>query len=263
MRKISNKQEKPNYGYVALKPFLIIGILGIIALISIYFCINISGFWGYFSTIICSVIAFVGIYVSLSYIPLYNKLLKPREDDNFWQNLLTKERIKKNSKALDIGCGTGQVTISVSKYLNSGHITGIDIYKGMSGKSPDIAIKNAKIEGVSDRVEFKNGNLLEIPFPDNTFDLVTAGSVLHEIEGDNNKLKALNEIYRVLKPNGKFITIEIIKDIRLFFAVLIFVFVWKTDHYWKSLFKRSKFPTINSDYEIKLVKLGNYILIKN
>ena len=132
----------------------------------------------------------------------------------------------------------------------------------MSGNSPDKPIQNAKIEGVLDRTEFMNGNLLAIPFPDNSFDLVTSGSVLHEIEGEENKLKALNEIYRVLKPNGKFIAIEIIRNFRLIITVLIFFFVWKPDKYWKTLFQKSKFKDFNSEYRIRLIKLATYILSK-
>ena len=66
----------------------------------------------------------------------------------------------------------------------------------------------------------------------------------------------------VLKPGGKFITVEIIKDIRLVIAVLIFTFVWKTDVYWKRLFQKSKFKNLKSKYRIRFLKLATYILLK-
>ena len=79
---------------------------------------------------------------------------------------------------------------------------------------------------------------------------------------NNDKMKALDEIYRVLKPDGRFITVEIIRDIRLAVSVLIFLFVWKTDSYWKKLFNKSKLKLINADYRIRLLRLGTYILQK-
>lgn len=114
-------------------------------------------------------------------------------------------------------------------------MTGIDIFGGVSGTSPDTAYENAEIEGVADRVEFKYGNAMDIPFEENTFNVVTAGSVLHEIHGYENQLKVMGEIYRVLKPGGKFITVEILRKPKLFLLVLFFALVWRPQEYWKNL----------------------------
>ncbi len=258
----NSKETKPNYGYIAIKPFLIIGIIGLAGLIGAIIGFKLEGILKTIIVIISLPVAFIGIYISLAYIPLYNFVIKSRKDYAFWDKVLKKENISINSKVLDVGCGTGQVSIEVAKYIKSGHVTGLDIFKGMSGNSPARPIRNAEIEGVANRTEFKHGNLLDIPFPDNTFDLITAGSVLHEVHEEKDKIKALNEIYRVLKPGGKFITVEIIRDIRLAIAVMVFVFVWKTDSYWIKLFNKSKFKLINADYMIRLIKMGTYILQK-
>ena len=256
------KNAKPDYGYTAIKPFVIIGCIGLLGLTGAIIGYKSEGIISLVLKIICLPVAFTGIYVSLAYIPLYNIVIKPRKGDNFWETVLKKENLKVNAKALDVGCGTVQVSIEISKYLKSGHVTGIDVFRGMSGNSPEQPVRNAKIEGLINRVEFKYGNLLEIPFPDNTFDLVTAGSVLHEVEGRDNKLKALGEIYRVLKPGGKFITVEILRNFRLIIAVLVFIFVWKTDTYWKYLFNETEFSRTYSDYKIRFLKFGIYILQK-
>ncbi|MGQ9721814.1 MAG: class I SAM-dependent methyltransferase [Candidatus Jordarchaeum sp.] len=152
-------------------------------------------------------VAFVGLYIGASYIPMHYLLLRPRYFSNMWKQIAENESVKGDEYLLDAGCGTGSVAINWAKILDKGKVVGIDIYGGMSGNSPDQAYRNAELEGVINRIEFKNGNILEIPYPDNTFDIVTAGSVLHELRDEEEKIKALKEIKRVLKSGGKFITV--------------------------------------------------------
>ena len=77
---------------------------------------------------------------------------------------------------MDVGCGLGKMTIGVAKHLSTGKIIGIDIWSKVEipGNSPEHAYANAQIEGVGGKVEFETGNVLSIPFPDNSFDVVTS-----------------------------------------------------------------------------------------
>ena len=95
---------------------------------------------------------------------------------------------------LDVGCGTGRATISVTQTFHSARVIGIDIFHGASGNSPEQVQKNAQIEGVGDRVEIQHGNLLHIPFPESTFDVVTSSSVLHDVHDDSDKVKAVQKL---------------------------------------------------------------------
>ena len=72
-------------------------------------------------------------------------------------------RFKGDEKILDVGCGTGRASINLAKQLSTGKVIGIDIFGGVSGTSPDPARRNAKIEEVADKVEFKHGNILSAP----------------------------------------------------------------------------------------------------
>jgi ubiquinone/menaquinone biosynthesis C-methylase UbiE len=110
----------------------------------------------------------------------------------------------------------GRASINLAKQLTTGKVVGIDIFEGVSGTSPEPARRNAKIEGDAGKVEFKHGNILRAPFNDNTFDVVNAGSVLHEIHGRENQQKAMQEIHRVLKPGGKFVTLKILRTPKIF-----------------------------------------------
>jgi len=94
-------------------------------------------------------------------------------------------------KVLEIGCGTGFFTKEISKMEVD--LTAIDI-------SPDL-IEIARTNMTGSKVELRIENAYQMTFEDNTFDAVIGSSVLHHLE----VVKALKEIYRVLKPGG-FIT---------------------------------------------------------
>ena len=104
-----------------------------------------------------------------------------------------------------MGCGLGKVTIGVAKQITTGRVIGMDIWDTteIPGNSPEAALKNAELEGVQDKVAFETGNILTIPFDDNSFDVVTSSSVL-TMRTAMSKLKAVKNIYRVLKPGGIF-----------------------------------------------------------
>jgi len=87
-------------------------------------------------------------------------------------------RSEGEQKILDVVCGMGRASIGLAKQLTTEKVVGIDIFRGMRGTSPEPAHRNAKIEGVADKVEFKHGNVLSAPFKSNTFDVVSASSVL-------------------------------------------------------------------------------------
>ncbi|MEX2751274.1 MAG: class I SAM-dependent methyltransferase [Candidatus Freyarchaeota archaeon] len=254
--------QKPNYGYVAFKPFLEVTIVGVMGLI-----LALAGFlidWplSWVLLLIGIPVAFVGLYIGASYVPMHYLLLRPRYTSNMWKQVAEKEGVKGDEHLLDVGCGTGSTAISWAKILDKGKVVGIDIYGGMSGNSPDQAYRNAEIEGVINRIEFKYGNILEIPYPDNTFDIVTAGSVLHELHDEEDKIKALKEVRRVLKPGGKFITVELLRNTRMFFAMLFFAFVWKPKQYWANFLEKTGFKNLKIEESKQYINYAIYVAQK-
>ena len=93
-----------------------------------------------------------------------------------------------DAKILDVGCGTGIVT----KHLFS-H------YKNITGTDKEIAMIDVAKNNNKD-IEFIVAKTEELPFDDETFDLVTVAAAYHWFDFD----LAGKEIFRVLKPNGKF-----------------------------------------------------------
>jgi arsenite methyltransferase len=105
---------------------------------------------------------------------------------------------------LDVGCGRGLLLIGAAKRLKSGKAFGIDIWKNedQANNSPDAAIENAEIAGVADRVQIKTGDARQIPFADQSFDVVVSHWVIHNIEDQQDRSAALQEVWRVLKADG-------------------------------------------------------------
>ena len=103
---------------------------------------------------------------------------------------------------LDIGCGSGALTIAVAKRNPQAKMVGCDRW-GMeyASFSKQLCEDNAKAENVHN-TEFKNGDATKLPFENESFDCVTSNYVYHNIPG--NKQDWLLETLRVLKKGGTF-----------------------------------------------------------
>ena len=96
-------------------------------------------------------------------------------------------------RILDIGCGSGVPTMELAK-LSDGEIIGIDINQD----SLDRLNKKIEEEGLSNRVKAIKCSLLDIKFPDNSFDIIWAEGSITTL-GVEISLKSWN---RLLKPDG-------------------------------------------------------------
>ncbi|MBP0725685.1 class I SAM-dependent methyltransferase [Bacillus sp. RG28] len=125
-----------------------------------------------------------------------------------------------DEQILDIGCGRGLILIEAAKQLTSGKAIGLDIWESedLTGNTKDAAEENAKIENVFNKVEFVEGDARQLPFLATSFDVVFSSMALHNIPTERERIKAIREIVRVLKPNGRFV-IQDIKSTTLYYKV--------------------------------------------
>lgn len=111
--------------------------------------------------------------------------------------------IKQGDSVLEVGCGTGTLTLEVKRKAGpSGNVYGIDIIPGMIELSRQKAAK-AEVD-----ITFELGSIDNIPFPDNKFDAVMCSFMIFHMS-DAVRHKGIDEIYRVLKPNGRLLVIDI------------------------------------------------------
>ncbi len=113
------------------------------------------------------------------------------ETESYTVQLLTSELLK-NRLVLDVGCGVGLYIPLVSKYAIN--VIGLD-YSDISLREAKDNIQEMKI----DNVHFIHGDAEFLPIFDNQLDVVYSLGVLHHTP---NTAQAIDEIYRVLRPNG-------------------------------------------------------------
>ena len=120
-------------------------------------------------------------------------------------------KIPDGGLGLDVGCGSGALTIACAKRNPKATMVGCDIWSGSykTEFSKELCENNAKLEGI-ENVRFKEGNAVNLPFEDESFDVVTSNYVYHNIMG-HNKQKLLLETLRVLKKGGVFVIHDLIK----------------------------------------------------
>ena len=106
--------------------------------------------------------------------------------------------------ALDIGCGSGALTIAVAKKFPLAQVQGIDYWPAMWNYGKEQCEGNAAAEGVADRCAFRHGDAAQLDFPDNHFDAVVSNFVFHEVRTQKDKFKLVEEALRVLKKGGAF-----------------------------------------------------------
>ena len=104
---------------------------------------------------------------------------------------------------LDVGCGSGALTIACARRNPRGKMVGMDRWgKEYASFSKKLCQDNARAEGV-DNVLFEQGDAVRLRFPDESFDAVTSNYVYHNISG-HDRQELLLETLRVLKKGGTF-----------------------------------------------------------
>lgn len=130
----------------------------------------------------------------------YSKVAKLKDSEN----LLNLVQWSGDELVLDMGCGRGLMLAWAAKRLSTGKAIGIDIWQqeDQANNSAAAAIENAAIAGVAERVEIQTADMRQMPFDDNSFDIVVSSWAVHNLESELDRQKTLAEIIRVLKPGG-------------------------------------------------------------
>jgi ubiquinone/menaquinone biosynthesis C-methylase UbiE len=122
-------------------------------------------------------------------------------------------------RAIDVGTGPGTFRIFISKAIPGIRFKGIDLSPVMV----EIARRNARDEGLADKIEFEVGSAYSLPVEDHSLDLVLCITTLHHLD---RPVDFFNEVARSLKEGGAFVIVDFHRDSSFVF-IGIFNLLWK------------------------------------
>jgi ubiquinone/menaquinone biosynthesis C-methylase UbiE len=129
--------------------------------------------------------------------PLYDPLVRwTMREAAFKPRLVEQAHIQPGHRVLDLGCGTATLTILAKRAQPDAEIVGLD------GDQRILDIARAKVAKAGLAIALDRGMAYDLPYPDNSFDRVLCSLVIHHLTREN-KLRALREVLRVLKPGGE------------------------------------------------------------
>ena len=162
---------------------------------------------------ICLILLFITVWLSILY-KSFDYKGKRKLAKVMIEGTADYVKIQDGGVGLDVGCGSGALTIACAKKNPGAIMVGCDIWSGpyKSEFSKKLCQDNARAEGVTN-VRFEEGNAVKLPFEDESFDAVTSNYVYHNIVG-KNKQKLLLETFRVLKKGGVFVIHDLMSKSR-------------------------------------------------
>jgi ubiquinone/menaquinone biosynthesis C-methylase UbiE len=133
----------------------------------------------------------------------YMKKITLGRENSLREMTVNMAQVKSGDYVLEVGCGTGTLTLAAKQQAGqSGKVFGIDIIPEM------IEISQQKAAQAKLDVTFQLGSINNIPFPENQFDVVICSfMIFHMSEGVRRK--GIAEIYRVLKPQGRLMVLDL------------------------------------------------------
>ena len=184
-----------------------------------------------------------------------NKVMSLGTQDYVKKSSINALKINKHDNVLDLCCGTGDLARIIKNFEPDIIVVGVDFSQNML----DIA------KSKSSNIQYIQADATKLPFDDNSFDVITMGFGLRNIP---NAEKAVEEIYRVLKPNGQFLHLDfgeknifskIFDKIAITFSKLFTKNYFAYEYLIKS---KSMFPTpkeLIKDFESKKFKFKKRI----
>jgi arsenite methyltransferase len=138
---------------------------------------------------------------------VWSKIIKLKTRDSILNHIPWRG----DEQVLDIGCGRGLLLIGAAKRLTTGKATGIDNWQttDQSGNTSEATLENARMEGVAGRITVDTDDMRKLPYPNESFDVITSHWVVHNLPSERDRNQALTEMHRVLKPGGHLILADI------------------------------------------------------
>ncbi|MCX9009865.1 MAG: methyltransferase domain-containing protein [Candidatus Methanoperedens sp.] len=130
--------------------------------------------------------------------PLYDSIMHlTMRELTIKRRLVEQMSVERGHRVLDLGCGTATLTIMIKKTYPEAEVVGLDIDPRI------LEIARSKIADAGVDIKLDEGSAVELPYPDGYFDRVVSSLFIHHLAHED-KIRAFEEIFRVLKPGGEF-----------------------------------------------------------
>ena len=254
--------EKPRYkNWIPVKLVAAVLIAALLLLLVARLVVEHSGVIGLVLMLLAFVALFLGLYLlrartALDYAGggVQGKVL-----DGVLRHL-AKTGWNGRGKALDIGCGSGAMSVKLAKAYPHALVTGLDFWGKGWDYSQKLCEDNARAEGVSARVSFRQGDAAKMPFVDGVFDAAVSNFVFHEVRSQPDKYALILEALRVLRPGGAFAFQDVFFDRRVYGDIEAFVAALKP-HVSEIHFVDTRKPDYAPGFLNTRMVLGNMGLI--
>jgi demethylmenaquinone methyltransferase / 2-methoxy-6-polyprenyl-1,4-benzoquinol methylase len=107
-----------------------------------------------------------------------------------------------DAKYLDVGCGTGDVSIEILRQAPGSNVAGID----RSEKMLEVGREKVSLAGLENSITLDKGDVLDLAYPDNYFDGAITSFCIRNV---TDRRRGMEEIRRVILPGGSFVILEL------------------------------------------------------
>lgn len=132
-----------------------------------------------------------------------NRIISAGMDEGWRKRAIALLRAPQGGRIVDLCCGTGDIVFHLLRTDPTLHVTGVDFCEPMLAQARARSVR----EGGGD-AQFIEGDVMALPFADNSFDGATMGFAMRNVAGID---ATLQEIRRVLKPGARFVNLDMSK----------------------------------------------------
>ncbi|MBE3587252.1 MAG: demethylmenaquinone methyltransferase [Thermoanaerobacteraceae bacterium] len=139
--------------------------------------------------------------------------------DKYWRRFAVNQTaLKPGGYGLDVCCGTGMLAVELARAAGpGGRVVGLDFCRNMLER----ARENIGRTPFKDRIQLVEGNAVNLPFADNTFDCATIGFALRNVPDIR---RTIQEMARVVRPGGRVVSLELSKPGAPLFKQLYYLY---------------------------------------